>query len=134
MRARSERYAENYGRRSYLLIYQRKRVMAEEPKITPQDHAASIALELYLSAINSLRLAAVTVSPYRSRLQVPGGAAAPCDAILAVASQALEVAVQLGQQSGLLQAMPQDHDHEGHDHSHEGHDHGPKNQGPKLVQ
>lgn len=107
--------------------------MAEEQKITPQDHAASIALELYLSAINALRLAAVTVSPYRSRLQVPGGAASPCDAVLAVASQALEVAVQLGQQSGLLQAMPNEHDHEGHDHS--GHDHGPaKPQGPKLVQ
>ena len=63
--------------------------MAEDQKITPQDHAASIALELYLSAINALRLAAVTVSPYRSRLQVPGGAASPCDAVLAVASQAL---------------------------------------------
>jgi hypothetical protein len=106
--------------------------MAEEQKTTPQDHAASVALELYLNAINNLRLAAVTVSPYRSRLTMPGGAASPCDAILAIASQALEVAVQLGQQAGLLQSMP--HDHEGHDHGHEGHDHGPpKGQAPKLV-
>ncbi len=82
--------------------------MAEEQRISPQDHAASVALELYLSAINALRLAAVTVSPYRSRLTMPGGAGTPCDAVMAVATQALDVAIQLGQQAGLLQAMPEE--------------------------
>ncbi|GIK53709.1 hypothetical protein EDM80_04090 [bacterium] len=101
--------------------------MAEEQKITPQDHAASIALELFLSAINNLRLAAVAVSPYRSRLTMPGGQATPCDAILAIASQTLDVAVQLGQQSGLLQAMPHDHEEE------PGKGPGKEGGGPKLV-